>query len=143
MRQNYFVYNGMQYNSGTVIVIRWFSCVSRSLCDTNATFLYFDTDENKYFVDIYGKTYEYTTKDFYNNFRRVYNKRNNTKQNIAPKEHTFIDELENDGLLIAWVWYIFIMMVAVIFYDRIGLWILTSIIFFNYRNKKLKEAGYK
>ena len=143
MKQNYFVYNGEQYNSGTVIVMKWFSYVSRRICDTNATFLYFDTKKNKYFVDIYGKTYEYTEEDFYKNFRRIYNQNKNIKQNIAPKEHTFTEELSIDGLLIAWVWYIFIMLVGTIFYDRIGIWILTSVIFFNYRKNKLREAGYK
>lgn len=144
MKQNYFIYNGRQYNSGTVIVIRWFSYLSRSVCDTNAKFLYFDTDTNRYSVEIYGKTYEYTTEEFYRDFRRIYVKQNNvTKMQVEPKEHTFSDELNIDGLLIAWIWYVFVMAVAVIFYDRIGIWIVASIMFFNYRNRKLKEAGYK
>jgi hypothetical protein len=144
MKQNYFVYNNEKYNSGTTIVLRVFSCASRSLCDTNATFLYFDTETNKYVVDIYGRTHEYTEEIFYNMLRRIPVERNNIiKEDHAQKTHTAKDELNIDGLLIAWMWYIFIMAIAFIFYDRIGLWILTSIVFFSYRNKKLKEEGYK
>lgn len=144
MKQNYFIYNGRQYYSGTVIVIRWFSYLSRSVCDTNAKFLHFDTEANKYFVEIYGKTYEYTSEEFHRDFRGIYGEQSNvTKKQIMPKKHTFSDELNIDGLLIAWIWYVFIMAVAVIFYDRIGIWIVASIMFFSYRNRKLKEAGYK
>jgi hypothetical protein len=59
------------------------------------------------------------------------------------KKHTLTEELSVEGLFIAWIWYIFIMVVAIIFNARIGIWLLASIIFFNYRNKKLKEAGFK
>mgnify|MGYP003292042507 CR=1 FL=1 len=48
-----------------------------------------------------------------------------------------------DGLFIAWIWYIAIMLILFIFYDRLVGWIAVSIIFFNYRNKKLREAGFK
>jgi hypothetical protein len=61
----------------------------------------------------------------------------------TPKQRTLKDELNIDGLLIAWIWYIFIMVIGTIFKGNIAIWIFTSIIFFNYRNKKLREAGYK
>lgn len=144
MKQNYFMHNGEKYNSGTIIILRVFSCVSRSLCDTNATFLYFDTETNKYIVNIYGKVHEYTEENFYKILRRVPVERANiVKEDYEPKSHTATDELNLDGLLIAWMWYIFIMVVAFIFYDRVGIWILASVVFFSYRNKKLKEEGYK
>ena len=144
MKQNYFVYNNEKYNSGTVIILRVFNCVPRNICNTKATFLYFDTEKNKYIVEIYGNTHEYTEENFYKNFRCIFVGRNNADEKcIEPKTHAMTDELNLDGLLVAWMWYIFIMAIASIFYDRIGIWIFTSIVFFNYRHKKLKEAGYK
>ena len=59
------------------------------------------------------------------------------------QEYTFFDELNIDGLFLAWMWYIFIMAIATIFYARIGIWLFASVIFFSYRNNKLKEEGYK
>ena len=85
------------------------------------------------------------TKYFNDSFVRIYdpNARYGNAKIQSQKSHTFSDELNIDGLLIAWIWYVFIMVVGSIFYDRIGIWIITSVIFFSYRNKKLKEAGYK
>lgn len=145
MKQNYFVHNGNRYDSGTIVILSRFDIYSRRVCDTKAKFLYYDTETNEYFIEIYGKEYKYDATYFDNSFVRIYNPSvrcvNSSKQ--QEKTHTFADELNIDGLLIAWIWYVFIMAVGVIFYDRIGIWIFASIIFFNYRNKKLKEAGYK
>ena len=145
MKQNYFVHNGKRYDTGTMIVLSRFDYISRKVCNIKSTFLYYNTDTKEYIVEIYGKEYVYTETDFYNDFLHVYekNKPIANMQNQANVKHTFSDELGIDGLLIAWIWYIFIMAVGIIFYDRIGIWILASIIFFDYRNKKLKEAGYK
>lgn len=145
MRKDYFVYNGKQYNTGTIIILKRFDCVSRRLCNTKATFLYFDPDKNEYTVKIYGTEYVYTEEKFHKIFVCIYEERKQTENmvNKTNVSHNFSDELNVDCLLIAWIWYIFIMAVGVIFYDRIGIWVFTSIMFFSYRNRKLKEAGYK
>lgn len=46
-----------------------------------------------------------------------------------------------DGLFYAWVWYIFLMVVSTIFYDRIMMWIIFSVAFFVYRAIKIEEGG--
>lgn len=145
MKQNYFVHNNKRYESGTIIILSRFDYISRRVCDTKVKFLCHDTETKEYIVEIYGKEYTYTEKFFYDNIIEIYdpNKPIVNTQAANAKTRTFSDELNIDGLFIAWMWYVFIMAVGVIFYDRIGIWILASIIFFRYRNKKLKEAGYK
>ena len=54
-----------------------------------------------------------------------------------------MDELRIDALCIAWVWYIFIMVIGTIFYDRLMIWGFATFVFGLYRDEKLKEAGLK
>lgn len=44
---------------------------------------------------------------------------------------------------VAWIWYIVIMLVTVIFKERIGLWILESIIFFSWKEGIFKGGNKK
>ena len=146
MRQNYFVYNDKRYYAGTIIILSRCDIYSRRVCDTKAKFLWYDSELKKYSVEIYGKEYIYDKESFNEDFIRIDEPKKTVttmQGEIKAKSHTFSDELNIDGLLIAWIWYIFIMMVGIIFYARIGIWILASIIFFEYRDKKLKEVGYK
>lgn len=145
MKQDYFTHDGIKYNTGTIVVILRFNYITGRLHKENAKFIYFDTDTNEYILEIERQNVTYTPERFNKLFVEVYNPNKQKTANVQsqPKQHTFSDELHMDSLLIAWFWYVFIMAVGVIFYDRIGIWILASVIFFNYRNKKLKEAGYK
>lgn len=145
MRQNYFIHNGKQYNAGESIVIGFYNLRAGCTCKTDAKFLYYDTATMEYHVEIDKQEYVYDAGRFYKNLYSETNPRAPTSiaTNINHKEYTFANELGIDGLFIAWIWYVFIMVVGAIFYDRIGIWILASVIFFDYRNKKLKEAGYK
>lgn len=145
MKQEYFIRNGVRYDKGTVVILLWFNPYARNVYNEKSTFLYYDTDKNEYTFEIWGQKYTYPEEIFEHKFVEIYdpNKHKASKAQQHQKQHTFSNELSIDGLLIAWVWYVFIMVVGIIFNDRIGIWILTSIIFFNYRNKKLKEAGYK
>lgn len=145
MRQNYFIYKGKRYDFGTVVVIKWCNNITRTVLNTRATFIDYNTENKEYTVEIYGNKYVYTEDEFFKVLCSIVDTDNEIKMNVRKevKHHTFTDELKIDGLLIAWIWYIFIMAVGVIFYDRIGIWILASVMFFNYRNKKLKEAGFK
>ena len=94
-------------------------------------------------------THIYPEKMFYQIFVKIgdividcCDKANN---NVMPnnQKHTFLQEIAIEGLLLAWMWYIFVMVIAFIFNSRIAIWILASVIFFDYRNKKLRKAGLK
>ena len=60
----------------------------------------------------------------------------------AKKVPTLQDEFNIDGLFIAWVWYIIIMLISIFLNGRVLVWIWATIIFFNYRRKKLRKAGF-
>lgn len=145
MKQTYFVYNGKRYNSGTFIVLSQFNHMAMKVCKNKVKFVWYDSETNEYGIEECGNIYTYSGEYFSNSFIGIYEeiKQVSQVQNQAQKLHTFSDELAIDGLFIAWVWYVFIMLVGVIFYDIIGIWIFASVVFFNYRDKKLKEAGYK
>jgi hypothetical protein len=145
VKQKYFIYDGKRYNSGTIVVIKWCNNITHTVCNARATFVDYDTENKEYTVEIYGNKHIYTENNFFKVFCYIVADDVSGNRNIShvPEKHAFTDELNIDGLFIAWIWYVFIMAVGVIFYDRIAIWILASIIFFNYRKKKLKEAGYK
>lgn len=148
--QDYFIYNGKKYYSGTIILVKSNNHITHHIDSTEATFLYYLVNKQKYVIQIGNCTHYWNVDDFNNMFLGITEKRNvninkvmQEKYDAFDKSYTFIDELYIDGLFVAWVWYIFIMAAATILKDRIGIWIFASIVFFCYRNKKLKERGHK
>lgn len=149
MRIPHFDYDGKRYASGTIIQIKPTRNKQYVLCE-EAVFLY-HVPEKHWHVIAFGPEDELilSSKDFFNILIGVV-KLQNTKyaeqicQNINTeiKDITFGQELQIDGMLIAWIWYIFLMILITFFHDRIIGYIGFSIIFFRYRNKKLREAGY-
>ena len=145
MLQNYFVYNGKKYYSGTIIKIKYYQDIEE------VVFLGYRPERNEYAVNFYtDRTVWYKENEFYKKLIEITEKINNYYVNwVQEKERqthpklTASSEVNIDGMLIAWMWYIFIMLVAIIFKECIGIWILTSVVFFSYRNRKLQERGYK
>lgn len=144
MKQNYVVYKGKRYNSGDTIDILWHTCGSLNSYKHTGTFIDCDEEKDEYRFSVDGITYNFNKVCFY---QIMYNKtaNNNTQPIVSNTSNkpTFKDELKIDSLLIAWIWYVFIMALAVIFKDCVLIWVLASVIFFSYRNKKIREAGYK
>ena len=145
MKQNHFVYNDKTYFSGTIIKIKQFDYVSRKNTETYATFCHYDTENKLYVCKVYNCMISYTHSIFNNSIICVTDMVDDKFleykikcKKLKEQQNTFANELKRDDLLIAWIWYIFIMMIAIIFKDRIGIWIFASIIFFNYRKRKLK-----
>lgn len=58
-------------------------------------------------------------------------------QNVTKSTEKYHD-WDYTGLITGWVIYIFFMCLWCIFNGCIGLWILTSVVFFTWRNNKLK-----
>jgi hypothetical protein len=147
MKCNYFVHDGKQYNSGTVIRVRMFNHITGKVQEKNAVFIEYDNESKMYKILVDGIAVEYTERYFNHIFCCIFAKNNTQNKthtaNVQKREKSFTDELNIDGLGLAWMWYVFIMLVAIIFYDRVVIWVAASVVFFQYRDKKLKEAGYK
>lgn len=149
MKCTSFIYNGKWYTKGAIFIVKQTDSVSGHIYEAEAIFLYYFPESNRIEFEVNGKIIN-CPMDMFNQIfvhatDRVADKisvmATTNHQNVQQRKIT--DEFNIDGLLLAWMWYIFIMVIAIIFKDCIGIWIIASIIFFDYRNKKLKEAGYK
>lgn len=151
-RQYYFMYKGTEVNVGTIIKIKpWHGSPGDPYID-EVTFKYYvpeidlyvikytspygnkeigmyGSEFKKYLVHPTGKIDESTIREY--------------QMAIESNRLTFLKELHVDGMLIAWMWYIVLMCITLIFNGFICYWIVISICFFIYRNNKLREAGYK
>lgn len=145
MKQNYFVYNNKAYYSGTIVVMSGFDCVMQTNKQTEMTFCYYLSEYNTYVCKTNNAYFNYKSNNFYAKLLSVTNKTDVEyvnfcllQEKLKNKPMTFVDELNIDGMFIAWIWYVLIMGAAVIFKDMLSIWICASIIFFSYRAKKLK-----
>lgn len=142
MKQSYIIYKGVQYNSGDTINILWYTNGYKNARLHTAVFLDCDEEKDEYRFVVDGTTYCYNRICFY---KTIYSNKHEEieSQNVNFVAHhpTFKEELNIDGMLYAWMWYVFIMALAIIFNGREVIWVVVSIIFFSYRNKKLREAG--
>lgn len=143
MKRNYFVYNDKTYYSGTIVLIKKVDCAGITR-PTEATFMYYDTDKDRIVYQLGACTNIYPSKMFFDILIDVTEKKDEVmikraEQAVeaAMKPMTFKEEINVNGMLNAWIWYIVIMLVATIFNERIGLWALATIVFFSYRNNKL------
>lgn len=145
MRQDFFICNDTKYSSGTMIRINHLNCITYKLNIVEAKFISYDTCTDEYEIEIDNDIFKYESKRFYRLLCGIVGNNINNGTFVCQDKSklTFSKELEIDGLFLAWIWYIFIMLVAIIFKDVILIWILASYIFFDYRKNKLKEAGYK
>lgn len=132
MIRNYFEIDGEKYYTGTVIV------VSRMGKQVKATFVGYHEQLQKYVYEINNGKCFVDENSFYENLVSITNVMNNNVQ--LPTEKTKMDR-HIDGLTLGWAWYIFLMALSVLFKDCIGLWIFISIVFFSWRNKKIKTEG--
>lgn len=132
MKQNYFIANGVKYYTGSVFI------TNNMGKHTEASFIYYDTDKNRYVYKIKECVWHMDEKNFWRMFVSVTDK-------INEKVHMPITKTRKDfdisGLPLGWLWYVFLMVISTIFNGAIVFWILISIIFFNWRANKIKEEG--
>ena len=145
-----FEYNGKRYGPGTIIIMKFYNGRLDRTEEERVTFCFRTTMRDEYDVQLPNGNVRGMFKfEFYDRIISVEDTVNpyvlqqtqvqTEKENGKP---TFKDEMNIDGLFLAWIWYIFIMAVACIFHARFGIWTLASIVFFHYRKRKLREAGY-
>ena len=146
-----FEYNGKLYDAGTIITMKFYNGRLNRVEEKKVPFCYRTTTRDAYAIQLpNGNVREFSKENFYKDIISIDGTVNSyvlqqtqtqiEKENRKP---TFNDEMHIDGLFFAWIWYIFIMAVAFIFHARFGIWALASIVFFNYRKRKLREAGFK
>ena len=143
MKQDYFVCQGETYRSGDMFYIYYYGPYSSVPSIKAARFIEYDTETKHYSFWLNERGESSLREDlFLKCFRsKAYMAELNKPR--EPHKATFKDECNIDMLLIAWVWYIVIMVVGVIFYGRLVIWAVASYIFFDYRKRKLKERGFK
>ena len=131
-KENYIVVNKTKYYTGTVFVINFNGKIQEAafVCSVPKT--------NRILCKLSDKCWWINADDFR---KRIVEITNNVDASVRmPVERTMKDR-DIDGLFIGWLWYIFLMGISVIFKDAIGLFILISVVFFSWRNKKIKEEG--
>lgn len=136
-RQSYFEYNGNKYYTGTIFRMKY----NNQLID--GTFVCYMPELDRYvykFLDKTGRMQQACSPSsmFWSKVDSITDRRNS--QVYFPRERQMKDRYV-DGLPLGWMWYIFLMAISTIFKDAIGLWILISVVFFNWRKKKIKEEG--
>lgn len=153
MERPYFNYNGVMYYKGTVMLVR--NYLGR---EEKVIFKHYNSDNNLYCYCgciRYDETYMYE-KQFYNSIISILEPKSfqelvdATWGNTNMSANDVVKSIDNgnklkdtqiDGLTLAWMWYIFLMAISLIFNARLGLWILISVIFFSYRSNKIKKEG--
>ena len=135
MYRNYFEMDGKRYYTGTVFIIK--NILKNPV---QATFAYYDTERCRYVFNADGRKFFWSQELFYRDIVEVTNVVNDTIH--MPQTKTLADS-QISGMSLGWLWYIFLMAIATIFKDNIGLWLLITAVFFNWRcNKKKKEGTY-
>lgn len=132
MFQNYFAYNGQQYYTGTIILVK------HNGKEIEASFVCYNEKNGRYIYQIDSCKYHVTSEQFYNHLIAVTNRVDNSTH--TPEVKTMRDRYVS-GLFVGWVWYIFLMGLSVILKGAVVYWAIISVIFFNWRTKKIKEEG--
>ena len=151
MKRPYFDHNGNRYYKGTVM-----SVIGGFGNNEIVTFQFFDTDTNMYVYrrgicdcHVFEKNFfkniieiiepksleDLTAATWGNNNMSVYEVIN------AVGKGSTVKDSQIDGLPTGWVWYIILMLLSTVFHDRVGVWILISVVFFGWRYAKKKKSG--
>lgn len=150
MRTNYFIYKGKRYEYGTIVKLQY-----RDI--TEAIFIVCDPEEDYYMFAFKNENCKdgyyncrYTKRDLQDQMIEITDKIDTNYIECNPLQSvreintlTFKEELSIDGIFIAWIWYIVLMAITLIFNEFYLYWIVISVCFFAYRSKKIKEEGYK
>ena len=140
MKQNYFEYNGVRYLSGTQIKILRFPYNDQSVYDL-AYFVYYNTESDTvwYRMAFTGQNRGCPMKNFMEYFIEATGKHDPA---IHSPQRKRLKDSQIPGIMIGWLWYIFIMAITIIFKEAIGIWIIASVVFFNWRKNKIEKEGY-
>ena len=151
-RQYYFMYNNNRIECGTILKFKLIPNFDKTYFGEEVTFLWYNSKEDVYWI-MYSSFRGVNTRGIMgDNFKKFLIEPTNKVNQYVIEQHekveenrklTFSKELKLDGMAYAWIWYIFLMGITTIFVGNIYYWIVISVIFFSYRERKIKEGGYK
>lgn len=135
--RNYFEYKGKKYYTGTIFIMK----VSKMLYEY--TFVGYNVDHKALLCKSANNQ---QARSLVPIWESVFNKNlvsitNKIDTSVHSPVEKKMKDTQIDGLFLGWMWYIFLMAVSTIFKDKIGLWILWSVVFFSWRKKKIKKEG--
>lgn len=151
-KQYYFMYKGRKIETGTILKIKSWKPSSVEESIEEIVFEWYVPEMDLY---VFKYTSTYGTKGSGMNgdkFKKYLVCPTNKMDSYVVKEHqmrmennklTFIKELQIDSMFFAWMWYIVLMGVTLIFNGFPIYWAVISLCFFIYRYGKLKDGGYK
>lgn len=138
MWQDYFVFEGKTYYTGTVFKVKEYH-YPYGVCEKEAIFVAYNPNYNHVKFQV-GSQGHLKRPDMLKGWIvSVTNKIDATVKSPVLKKKK---DSEIDGLVTGWLWYIVLMAVSTIFNDRIGLWGLWCWIFFSWRHEKIQKEGY-
>ena len=151
-KQYYFIYNGKRIETGTILKIKpWRNSMGE--CFVEEIVFEWYVPEIDLYVFRYTSNYGTKGSGMYGYIFKEYLICPTSKMDVyVVRDHnmlmennnlTFVKELQVDGMAIAWLWYVVLMAVTLIFNGFIVYWVLINLCFFIYRYGKLKEEGYK
>lgn len=141
----YFEFNGVKYGIGTIVKVpstldlRWRSrdeiMALSKFCGNSC----FEFVHKQGFINLYESSGHLSGKyeDYIEIIEPVYYHEPEPMktQNIFLRTRSDTWDAHND-VCVGLIWYIAIMLLATIFKDRIGIWILTTIVYFLWKSKK-------
>lgn len=132
---NYFIVDGNKYYTGTVFKVKYMGKIVDAVfvCTYFASHVYI-----VYKIKDCGTQYNTPVDMFKDKFVCIAGVVDNETK-VPQTKHK--RDRDVDGLAIGWLWYVFLMAIATIFKENIGLWILISVVFFSWRNEKIKKEG--
>lgn len=136
-RQYHFEYNGKTYNIGTVLKIKDWDNKGRCFIK-NVTFEYYTPERGYYTYNDNGQRRSVYERLFYNLLVEVTDEVN---LNVRTPVKKYRDDLQIPDVIPGWAWYIAIMTMGTLFNERIAIWVISSIVFFNWRKKVKEEKG--
>jgi hypothetical protein len=145
---NFFEFNGKKYTSGTIVKLNN-NFVKYNIDKDNIIAKAFVGNDQRYWFHIIGEINQEINKEYligvsHNEvevaIENIIEPNEFEVNNVEEVQEKYCD-WEYNGLITGWIIYVFLMAMFSIFKGAIGFWIITSVVFFNWRSNKLKPYG--
>ena len=149
MKQYYFYHNGRQITSGTILKFKPY-CIDYfwKLYTEEVTFIWYEPNTGFYYIQV-GNRGERIPKDKFDYYfiaptiTQDVEFINQQKANEDKSSMTFMEELQIDGMFLAWLWLIFLLAITFIFKGFYIYWAVIIAVFICYRSSKIQQSRNK